>query len=77
MSLSIPPRPSGASATFTAIARPSTGAGATSATTDSAERQFEAMLLQSAFAPVATALGFYGDLVLAPVMRSILHAEPR
>lgn len=44
---------------------------------DLAKCQFEAMILQSAFAPVASALGFYGDLVLAPVMRSILRAESR
>jgi hypothetical protein len=39
--------------------------------------QFEAMVLQSAFAPVANALGFYGDVVLGSVMRSALTGRPR
>jgi hypothetical protein len=45
--------------------------------TNEAVAQFEAMILQSAFAPVANALGFYGDVVLGSVMRSALAGRPR
>ncbi len=61
----------------TASSPTSLGAGEASADVAGATRQFEAMILQSAFAPVASALGFYGDLVIGPVMQSILHAERR
>ena len=45
--------------------------------TNEAVAQFEAMILQSAFAPVANALGFYGDVVLGSVMRSALAGRPQ
>ncbi len=45
--------------------------------TNEAIAQFEAMVLQSAFAPVANALGFYGDVVLGAVCRSALAGHPR
>lgn len=33
--------------------------------------QFEAMLMQSAFAPLAASLGFYGDAVVGSVAREV------
>jgi len=45
--------------------------------TNDAIAQFEAMLLQPAFAPVANSIGFYGDVVLGAVLRSALAGHPR
>jgi hypothetical protein len=35
--------------------------------------RFEALLLQTAFAPLAKAIGFYGDTVVAVATRSMLR----
>jgi hypothetical protein len=40
-----------------------------------AAAQFAGMLIQSAFRPLATALGFYGDLVVASVAQSMARDE--
>ncbi len=37
--------------------------------------QFDAMLMQAAFAPLAKALGFYGDAVVGSVSRSVAEHE--
>lgn len=37
--------------------------------------QFEAMLMQSAFAPLAASLGFYGDVVVGSVARDVARRE--
>jgi len=37
--------------------------------------QFDAMLMQAAFAPLAKALGFYGDAVVGWVARSVAEHE--
>jgi hypothetical protein len=36
--------------------------------------QFEALLLQAAFAPLAKAIGFYGDAVVAAAAQSMTRA---
>ncbi len=37
--------------------------------------QFEALLMKSVFAPVARALGFYGDLVVGEVATAVARQE--
>ncbi len=34
---------------------------------------FEALVLQSAFAPLAKSMGFYGDVVVGIATRSLVH----
>jgi hypothetical protein len=38
--------------------------------------QFEALLLRTALAPVAKAMGFYGDLVVSEATRDIARGLP-
>ena len=51
---------------------PAPSSGIARTDSDRATATFEAMLLQSAFAPVSAALGFYGDIVVGTVLRSAL-----
>jgi len=37
--------------------------------------QFDAMLMQAAFEPLASALGFYGDAVVGSVSRNVAEHE--
>ncbi len=40
-----------------------------------AAASFEALLLQQAFAPLAKAIGFYGDAVVAAATRAMMRAH--
>jgi hypothetical protein len=48
-----------------------TGARATSGDANALARQFEAMLFADALRPLATALGFYGEIVTGELAASI------
>ena len=53
------------------------GARPEGATSDAREAaaQFDALLLAAALKPVASALGFYGDLVVGTVTRDVARSE--